>query len=145
MAKCPRSSTRAGALGLFLLEYLAAAEAGAGGWAYAEAQTEAVTTVIFFQIFYLLNCRSLKDPMLSMGLFSNRWIYIGIAAILLLQLVFVYAPFMNAVFGSAPLGLRSWAEAALVGALIMPIISVEKWWRRRRATTSEAAEAAPTA
>jgi magnesium-transporting ATPase (P-type) len=128
----------AGALGLFLAEYAAAGGADTGGWAYPEAQTEAVTTVIFFQIFYLLNCRSLKDPMPKMGLRSNPWIYVGIAVILLLQLAFVYLPFMNAVFGSAPLGLRSWGEAALIGMLIMPIISVEKWWRRRRAGRSEA-------
>jgi magnesium-transporting ATPase (P-type) len=128
----------AGALGLFLAEYAAAGGADMGGWAYPEAQTEAVTTVIFFQIFYLLNCRSLKDPMPKMGLRSNPWIYVGIAVILLLQLAFVYLAFMNAVFGSAPLGLRSWGEAALIGMLIMPIISVEKWWRRRRAGRSEA-------
>jgi magnesium-transporting ATPase (P-type) len=132
----------AGALGLFLVEYTAMARAG--GRAYAEAQTEAVTTVIFFQIFYLLNCRSLKDSMLRMGLRSNPWIYVGIAAVLLLQLAFVYAPFMHAVFGSAPLSLVSWAEAAAVGALIMPIIGVEKWWRRRCAEQPGASETAPT-
>ena len=104
-----------------------------------------MTTVVFFQIFYLLNCRSLKDPMLKMGLRSNPWIYVGIGAVLLLQLAFVYLPFMNAVFGSAPLGLRSWGEAALVGLLIMPIISVEKWWRRRRAGQPETTRPAPTA
>jgi uncharacterized integral membrane protein len=51
--------------------------------------------------------------------------------ILLLQAAFVYLPFMNAVFGSAPLGLQAWLEAALVGALIMPVTGAEKWWRRR--------------
>jgi magnesium-transporting ATPase (P-type) len=124
----------AGALGLFLVEYTGVAGADGGpGWGYAEAQTEAVTTVIFFQIFYVLNCRSLKDPVLHMGLYSNPWIYVGIAAILLLQLGFVYLPFINDIFGSAPLSLKSWGEAALVGALIMPITSLEKWLRRRRA------------
>jgi magnesium-transporting ATPase (P-type) len=81
--------------------------------------------------------------MLKMGLRSNPWIYVGIAAILLLQLAFVYAPFMNAVFGSAPLSLRSWGEAALIGMLIMPIISVEKWLRRRRAGRPDATRPAP--
>ncbi|MBC7598628.1 MAG: hypothetical protein H7238_06365 [Polaromonas sp.] len=43
----------AGAIGLFLYEFEAA---GAGGpEAPAKAQTMAVTTVIMFQIFYLLN------------------------------------------------------------------------------------------
>ena len=77
------------------------------GLGYAEAQTQAVTTVIFFQIFYLLNCRSFREPILQMGLYSNPWIFVGIGAVLLLQAAFVYLPFMNAVFGSAPLGLSS--------------------------------------
>jgi magnesium-transporting ATPase (P-type) len=131
----------AGALGLFLVEHAALAGDGTGE-AYSKAQTEAVTTVIFFQIFYLLHCRSLKDPMLTMGVYSNPWIYAGITSVLLLQLAFVYAPFMNVVFGSAPLSLWSWGEAAAIGILIMPIISIEKWWRRRRAHRPEAIEPA---
>ena len=77
-----------------------------------------------------------------MGLTSNAWIYVGVGALLLLQLAFVYAPFMHAIFGSAPLGALSWGEAALVGALILPVISLEKWWRRRHAGRTEAAAAA---
>jgi Ca2+-transporting ATPase len=129
----------AGAIGLFLLEYggLAAPEGEAID--YAEAQTTAVTTVVLFQIFYLLNCRSLTDPLGKIGFFSNPWIFAGIAAILILQLGFVYLPFMNALFGSAPLDATAWLEAAAVGFLIMPIIGLEKWWRRRREARAGAA------
>jgi magnesium-transporting ATPase (P-type) len=134
----------AGALGLFLIEYAAISRFDAESPGYAQAQTEAVTTVIFFQMFYLLHCRSFKEPVLKTGLYSNPWIYVGIAAVLLLQVGFVYLPFMHDVFGSAPLSLASWAQAAVVGLLIVPIISMEKWWRRRRADHTEAATSAPT-
>jgi hypothetical protein len=30
----------------------------------------------------------------------------------------------------------AWLEAAVAGFLIMPIIAVEKWWRRRRDKSS---------
>ncbi len=100
--------------------------------AHAQAQTQAVTTVILFQIFYLLNCRSLTDSIFTLGLGSNPWIYVGIAVVLTLHLGFIYLPFMNALFGSAPLDLRSLAAAAALGFLIMPVISAEKWLRRRR-------------
>ncbi len=123
----------AGAVGLFLVEYDAPAAAGTTGRNYAEAQTGAVTTVILFQVFYLLNCRSLKDSVLHIGLWINLWIYIGIAVVLALQLAFVYLPVMNRIFGSTPLGLMSWLEAAAVAAVIMPVIGIEKWWRRRLA------------
>jgi magnesium-transporting ATPase (P-type) len=39
----------------------------------------------------------------------------------------------DAVIGSVPLRARAWVEAALVGVLIMPVIALEKWWRRRGA------------
>jgi magnesium-transporting ATPase (P-type) len=123
----------AGAIGLFLFDYGRALAAGAPAEAAArEAQTLAVTTVVLFQIFYVLHCRSLSGSIRSVGLFSNPWVYAGIAALLALQLGFVYLPFMNALFDSAPLPLDAWLEAALVAAVIVPVISVEKWFRQRR-------------
>jgi Ca2+-transporting ATPase len=133
----------AGALGLFLHEYSAHAGPGAPfPQALAAAQTEAVTTVILFQIFYLLNCRSLKDFILTIGLWSNPWIYVGIGAVLGLQTAFIYLPFMNTIFGSAPLSLVSWLEAVGVAFLILPIIGVEKWWRNRRPDAADPPSAA---
>jgi magnesium-transporting ATPase (P-type) len=101
------------------------------GSALAEAQTTAVTTVILFQVFYLLECRSLRGSVLEIGLFSNKWIYGGIGAIVILQLGFVYLPFMTALFGSAPLGLAAWTEAALTALLVSPVVWIDKWLRRR--------------
>jgi magnesium-transporting ATPase (P-type) len=120
----------AGCIGLFLWEYHGALAAGIDqATALAKAQTMGVTTVIMFQIFYMLNCRSLKDSIFKIGLFSNKAVFIGIASLLVLQAVFIYAPFMHAVFGSAPLGPRDLALATVVGMIILPVISVEKWFR----------------
>ncbi|MDX2176548.1 MAG: HAD-IC family P-type ATPase [Candidatus Sumerlaeia bacterium] len=125
-----------GALALFWYEWTVAQAAGGDPEAaLKEAQTMTVTTVVLFQIFYLLNCRSLKDSVLKIGLFSNNTVYLGIGALLLLQLGFVYLPFMNMLFGSAPLPIEAWLKAALAGAVILPVISLEKWWRARAAAT----------
>jgi Ca2+-transporting ATPase len=119
----------AGAIGLFLSVYTTAG--GAGQLAYA--QTMATTTVIMFQVFYLLNCRSLHDSLLQIGLFSNPTVFGGIAAVVALQAMFIYAPFMHAIFGSAPLAANDLLLAVLVGSLILPVVGAEKWWRRRSA------------
>jgi calcium-translocating P-type ATPase len=122
----------AGAIGLFLYEYRAAMAAGTGhSDALSLAQTMAVSTVIFFQIFYLFNCRSLKSSMWSLGLFSNPSVYWGIGLLLVLQVAFVHAPLMNQLFSSSPLDLASWTKSALVGAIVVPVIAIEKWWRSR--------------
>jgi magnesium-transporting ATPase (P-type) len=130
----------AGALGLFLLEYDSTLDAGAPAEvARSVAQTEAVLTVILFQIFYLFQCRSMTRSALSIGFWTNPWIFAGIAVVLLLQSIFIYAPFMNATFGSAPLDLEAWVEAVLVALIGVPVISVEKWWRGRRGIAVDSA------
>jgi magnesium-transporting ATPase (P-type) len=133
----------AGALGLFLYEFSVETARGTPfATALAEAQTMAVTTVILFQIFYLLNCRSLRESFLKIGLWSNPWIYAGIGALLVLQLGFVYLPFMNTLFGTAPLGPVALLQALVVAVVVLPIISAEKWIRgRRRAAKAQRAAA----
>jgi potassium/sodium efflux P-type ATPase len=122
-----------GAIGLFLYDYFVELEKGYTPEAsLAEAQTVAVTTIIMFQVFYLLNCRSLKDAIWKIGWFSNLTVFAGIGLILALQVGFVYLPFMNALFDSAPLPAWGWLKATLAGLVIVPVIAGEKYWRKRR-------------
>jgi len=121
-----------GAIGLFLYEYYGATADGVHhGIALKEAQTMAVTTVIFFQIFYLFNCRSLTDSVLSVGLFSNKSVYAGIAGLLGLQFLFVHWGPMQSLFSSAPLDLESWLKSAAAGAIVIPVVATEKFFRKR--------------
>jgi len=132
----------AGAIGLFLYEYAIERPRVGHAVAVREAQTMAVTTVVLFQIFYLLNCRSLRDSLLRIGLFTNPYIYLGIAVLLLLQLAFVYLPLFNRVFGSAPLNAEAWGKSTLVAAVVLPVIAAEKAWRQRRRDRAPAARGA---
>ena len=121
-----------GTIGLFLWEYnIELAKGTDKGLALSEAQTMAVTTMVFFQVFYLIECRSLKYSANNIGLFSNLFIYLGIAIVLLVQVAFVYLPFMNKVFKSAPLYFDAWVLSAAVAFSILIIISFEKWVRRK--------------
>lgn len=126
----------AGALALFLYEYRRDLALGASPeLALREAQTMAVTVVTLMQVFYLLNCRSLRDSILAIGVFSNRLVFLGIGMLLVLQAAFVHLPVMNRLFQSAPLSLESWLKSILVAALVLPVISAEKAlrrWRRQR-------------
>jgi len=90
--------------------------------ARAEAQTMAVNTLTFFQIFYLFTCRNLRGPIRDVGWFTNMTVYAGIAVLLWLQAAFVYVPFMNALFETAPIDFRSWLVSALCGFTVVPVI-----------------------
>jgi magnesium-transporting ATPase (P-type) len=123
-----------GAAGMFWWEYWS--EVGRHGHEIAlrEAQTMSTTTVVFFQVFYLLDCRSLRTSIFKVGLLSNRTVYLGIAVLLALQAAFVYVPAMHRIFNSAPLSPQAIGWAMLVGAIILPVISLEKalWARSQR-------------
>ena len=104
------------------------------GASEAKARTIAVNVFAVGQSFYLLNCRSLRFSMFRLGLFSNPWIWAGIAAMTAAQLLFTYAPLMNHLFHTAPIGLVDWLHILAVGLVIYLVIGVEKTFRRHRET-----------
>lgn len=110
-----------GAVAVFLFKYNAAHAQGVeGGLALRQAQTLTVTVVALLQVFYLINCRSLGEPVWEIGLFTNPWVFVGIALLLLLQVAFVHLPVMNLLFASAPLAPSGCLIAALVGFTVLP-------------------------
>ena len=113
------------ALGLFWL----ARDQGLG---LARAQTTAVTGAVLLQALYLLACRSLTRPNRELGRWSNPSVYAGIGAVLGLQVLFVFAPFMQTLFGSAALGVREIAWAAAGAVIILPVTWAEERWRVAR-------------
>ncbi len=115
----------AGAFGLFEYEL-------SRGASVAEARTVAVNVVIFVELFYLFNARSLTRSPFQLGFFSNRWMIGGAVLMILIQILFTYAPFMNAAFGSAPMPFFLWLDVLAVSLAAYGLIEVEKWLRRRR-------------
>jgi calcium-translocating P-type ATPase len=112
------------ALGLFAL-------ARAEDLTPARAQTTAVTGAVLLQALYLLACRSLTRPNRELGRWSNPAVYWGIGIVLALQAAFVFAPFMQSVFGSALLGPRELAWCAAGAVLVLPVAGWEERRRRR--------------
>jgi Ca2+-transporting ATPase len=113
----------AGAFGLFEYEQTR-------GASLAEARTVAVNVVIFVEIFYLFNARSLTRSSFQLGFFSNPWAVGGAILMALIQLLYTYAPFMNTIFASAPISLLLWLDVLAVGLIAFIVIEVEKWLRR---------------
>ncbi|MFG6444812.1 cation-translocating P-type ATPase [Microbacterium sp. P07] len=98
----------------------------------AEAQTTAVTMLTLGQLAFLFSCRFLRASSLRLAvLHGNRAIYISAGTLLVLQLVFVYAPFMHPWFHSAPIGVREWAYTVGLAALVFVLAEVGKSVERR--------------
>ncbi len=101
------------------------------------ARTVAVNTLVCAQVFYLFNCRFMLESSCHLErLFTNRVVWFAVTALTLLQLGFVYLPFMQIAFGTAPLELRHWLVPLGVGLAVFFIVEGEKALARKRARGS---------
>ncbi len=115
----------AGAMGLFLWEI-------SRGTSLETARTMAVSAVVVAEMFYLFNSRHVFHTTLSReGLFGNPKVLIVVAVCAALQLAFVYAPPMQAVFGSTALGIGEWSLVLLAGVMVFSVAELEKCLIRR--------------
>lgn len=105
------------------------------------ARTLAVNAFVAMEIGYLFNCRSLHQSVWKIGWFTNRWVWVGIGLTVALQIAFTYLPFMNEVFGSAPLPLMAWWPVVTLGLTISLAIGAVKWLENRRNTARSSAPA----
>ena len=120
----------AGTFGLFVWERTQ-------GMEIERARTVAVNTLVVFEAFYLLNSRYLHAPVVSReGLFGNRYVLWAIGLVILFQLLFTYAPPMQAIFGTAAIDAATWSLIVLVGSSVFILVELEKLlycaWQRRR-------------
>ncbi|MDD4929802.1 MAG: HAD-IC family P-type ATPase [Gallionella sp.] len=92
-----------------------------GGWIWGAALPEsailyktAVTSffaaVVICQVANVLICRTRRQSILSVGIFTNKLIWAGIIAELAVVLAISHAPLLQPFFGTAPIG---WFEASL--------------------------------
>ncbi|GAB3095891.1 cation-transporting P-type ATPase [Isoptericola nanjingensis] len=109
----------------------------AQGAPLAEAQTTAVTMLALGQLAYLFNCRFLDRSSLTLDVLrGNRVIWISAVALLALQCVFVYTPFMHDCFDSSPIGVEEWGKTlglAVVVFLLVEVVKAVGRARQRRA------------
>ena len=76
--------------------------------------------------------RSLTEPLIRIGLFSNKYIVMGILIMVSLQIVYTYLPEMNGLFKSAPISLEAWMMIISISIVSFLIIEIEKWISRKR-------------
>ncbi len=101
-------------------------------WAYSltndetYARTMAFTLFVLFQLFNVLNCRSVRESITKMPLTKNKYLIYAVFGSLLLQILVVYTPPLQALFRTMPLGWRDWL--LIVGASVSILVFDE--WRK---------------
>lgn len=96
------------------------------------ARTMVVNTIVVMEIFYLFNVRYMHMTSFSLvGAMGTRAVLLAITAVVAAQLAFTYAPFMQALFGTAPVALKDGLPIIGIGVLLMVVLEVEKAAMRR--------------
>jgi calcium-translocating P-type ATPase len=91
------------------------------------ARTVAVNAITLGQVFYLLNSRYLLDSALSIKAhMGNKYLPVGIGAVVVLQLLFTYAPPMQALFDNEAVPLRVWPALFAGGFVFFLVVELEK-------------------
>jgi magnesium-transporting ATPase (P-type) len=100
------------------------------GRSIEEARTVAINTLVILEIFYLFSVRYLRTPALTWrGVLGTRAVLLALASIIALQLLFTYAPFMNALFETRPVQIGDGMVAVALGAALLVLLELEKLGR----------------
>ncbi|MFH0871280.1 MAG: HAD-IC family P-type ATPase [bacterium] len=87
-----------------------------GGLDYA--RTVAFTTMVAFQWFQAFNARSNYQSVFAIGVFSNRWVLLGVGIAILLQIGAVHTPVGQLLFGTTGLSWTDWVWIVMVSGTI---------------------------
>lgn len=85
--------------------------------ALAEARTVAFNTLVFFQLFYALICRSERQSILELGFFTNLHLLMAVVFSAILQVAVTQVPFLQVIFHTVALDWRQWGIVLTVTAL----------------------------
>src|SRR5262249_14724501 len=91
------------------------------------ARTVAVNMITIGQVFYLLNSRYLLDSSLSFTAhLGNKYLPLGIGAVVVLQLLFTYAPPLQRLFDNEGIPLWVWPWLIMAGLAFFLVVEAEK-------------------
>ncbi|MPM87505.1 Calcium-transporting ATPase 1 [bioreactor metagenome] len=101
------------------------------GFVYQQATTMTLAAIVFCQIGMVLNCRTVRQSVFSVGIWSNKRILLGIAVEILLICALIYVPFLQEIFNTAPIGIKEWTMLIVLPVIIVLIEETRKAFFRK--------------
>ena len=90
------------------------------------AQTVAFTTLVMFEMFAVLGSRSLS-PLKKINPFSNRWLFGAIISSVTIQIIVIYWPPLQSVFGTLPLSTNDWIKIISISSIGFIFMELSKF------------------
>ncbi|MFC1837605.1 cation-translocating P-type ATPase [Thermodesulfobacteriota bacterium] len=114
--------------GTFIIYYL---ELGAGV-SVESARSVALTTMVFFQFYQAMNCRSETLSVFGMNPLSNPFLFVSIIGAFFAHLAVLYVPALQYVFRTVPLSWDQWLLIVLSSITILFVVELDKFIRWKK-------------
>ncbi len=98
----------------------------ADGFVYQQATTMALASIVFCQIGVVQCVRTERQSIFKVGLFTNKGVIRGIIFEVLLISAIIYVPFLQAIFQTAPIGIKEWIFLVLCPIPIVLLDEIRK-------------------
>jgi magnesium-transporting ATPase (P-type) len=100
----------------------------ASGSIYVLATTMSLAGIVFCQVGNALACRSNRESIFRLGLFTNKFLLLGIVAEALILLVLVYTPLLASVFHLIPPDGQHWLILLPFSLILLACEECRKWF-----------------
>lgn len=97
-----------------------------------EARTQLLTAMILMELANAISARSLKYPVWKVGIFKNRFLWYAVLSSFFLQLVVLYTPALNLLFGVHTPEPLDWAFAIAFTLITFSALEIGKYTASKR-------------
>ena len=97
-----------------------------------EAATMVFLGIVIMQVANVFACRTERVSVFHVGFFSNRMVFAGIAFELVFAALLIYVPFLQKIFGTAPIGPEGWLVLFAFTPLVFLVEEARKAFVRRK-------------
>src|SRR3989344_5695745 len=104
------------------------------GRSLQESMALVFISLTLIQFFKAYNFRSDKNSVLRRP-FANKWLNAAIGGELIILLLVIYVPFLQAPFKTFSLLPADWILVILTAITIIPVLEITKWFLRKPSTT----------
>jgi len=115
----------AGIIGLFIYEINR-------GMPLVYCRSVAFTALAITQWLNGINCRSDTKSIFKMPFFGNKYLLLGLALAIILQLAVIYMPFLQNIFSTVVLTLSDWSKIIIVVSSVFWLEEIRKFIANRR-------------
>lgn len=103
------------------------------GTIYITATTMSLAGIVATQVGNVFACRTERESVFKVGIFKNRLVLWGIITELTIISLLIYTPFLQRIFGLAPIGFKDWAFLFAFAPILLVMEEIRKWFIRRNA------------